>query len=304
MRVQTAAAILVGGLNDHGIRCLTYKGAALAVATTGDPAARGPGDVDIIVAPHDVPAAHAYLLEQGASFAPGYCPSPDSPLWPTARRVGCEMPYRWKGVDIDVHWRFDRLPQIADVAFDDLWSARALVVLGGREVPTLGAQDALLVTVAHGTKEHWRTWRWIVDLVRQARQVTDWAALIERGRVTGCEDALAVGLAMHDYLAPHAAPLVPGPRARRLAAWSWENACRGSAPFDGPVLASQVARMRWTWQTLPSRRAAGSLVMRQGITTLDMAELPLPRALAWGYPVVRPYLWARRLITGRYGPNA
>jgi len=303
MRVQSAAATLVTGLLNAGIPCLTYKGTALAVATTGDPSARGSGDVDLLVDQENVRATHEFLLEAGAEFVAGYSPSPDSDLWQMARRFGCELPYRWRGVDIDLHWRFDRLPQIAKMPFGDLWPLREVVELGSRSIPTLGAVDALLVTVAHGTKEHWRHWRWIVDLVRQARAITDWETVRQRARTSGCEKALAIGLAIHEYLAPQPAPFSPTGNPRILAAWAWSNSCAGTAPFDGVSLDRQVARLRWTRQTLPSIRAAGSFVARQAYTPLDMAELPLPRELAWCYPSVRPALWARRLLTGRYGPR-
>ena len=304
MRVQAVAAQVVGGLNGAGIRCLTYKGVALALATTGDPSARGASDVDLIMDPSDVPAAHDFLMDGGAEFVRGYCPSPADELWDLARRVGCEAPYRWRGVDIDLHWRFDRLPQIAAIPFDDLWEARTHASIAGLDLPTMGSVDALLLTCAHGTKEHWRHLRWVVDLVRQARDVHDWRQVLERSRETGCEESLAVGLAMAAHLAGGVSPLVPGPRPTRLADWAWADLMGDSAPFGRVAIGAQSERLRWSWQTLPSRRAGGSMLARQALTTLDMAELPLPRSMAWAYPLVRPALWARRLATGRYGAAA
>lgn len=307
MRVQSAAAALVGGLNDAGIRCLTYKGVALALQTTGDPAARGACDLDLLFSPEDMPRAHAFLIEQGAEVVEGYSPSPADDLWPLAQRIGCEVPYRWRGVDLDVHWRFDRLPQIAAIPFDDLWAQRDEVVVGGRSLPTLGSVDALLLTCAHGTKEHWRHLRWVVDVVRQCRDEFDWDVVRQRARETGCETSLAVGLAIADRLMGEAAAPsgpVPGPRARALADQAWSNLCSGAAPFGRVAFSAQVERLGWTWQTLPTPGAVGSFLLRQGYTTLDMAERPLPMSLAWAYPVVRVGLWSRRLRTGRYGAAA
>ena len=306
LRVQATAAVVVGGLNDAGIRCLTYKGVALAAATTGDPTARGGGDVDILVHPDDVPAAYDWLIAEGATFIAGYCPDPHSDLWRYGRRLDCEFPLRWRGIDIDLHWRIDRLPQIASMSFDDMWEHRQSVRIAGRDLPTLGAVDALLITCAHGTKEHWRQWRWVVDMVRQARLVEDWAPVRRRARETGTEAALAIGLAMHEHLAPLPGTLdrLPGPGPRRLADWAWQNSCVGAAPFGRVALEAQLARMRWSTATLPSGGALASYLVREGWTALDMAEFPMPRSLAWAYPLVRPYLWGRRLVTGRYGAAA
>ena len=304
MPVRSAAVTITTALNEAGVRCLTYKGPALAVATTGDPSARGAGDVDVLVSPEDVPVAADVLEALGARFVPGYIPDARSPLWPTARRLNCEMPYKWRGTDIDLHWRFDRLPQVVAVPFDDLWARRQRVELGAGEVETLGSVDALLVTASHGTKEHWRHWRWVVDVVRQARGVDGWAAVRSLARDGGCEMPLAVALAMHEKLAPlpTAVDRRPGATAEALAETAWWRSGEGAAPFGSVSLAKQVQRMRWNVQTAPSAAAVGSMLVRQGWTTLDMAELPLPAGLVWAYPLVRPYLWARRLRTGRFGP--
>ncbi|MFZ4510394.1 MAG: nucleotidyltransferase family protein [Candidatus Nanopelagicales bacterium] len=306
MRLQSVAAAITDVLTRAGVRSLAYKGVALAAQTTGDPASRGFGDVDILVSPSDFIAAHNALIGAGARLMPGYVPDPHSHLWPTAQRIGNEAPYRWRGVDLDMHWRFDRLPQIANIEFDALWGRRAYVTLAGQQVATLGELDALMVTCVHGTKEQWRQWRWVVDAVRQMRVVPeeDWNAVREYSRATGCEEGLAVAVALANKMVPGSSPFAAGTRANRLADHAWNQAVNDNSPFGDISREKQTERLQWMLQTLPSVSSAGSVAVRLGWANLDLAEVPLPRYLMWAYPLMRPYLWNRRLRSGSYGGHA
>jgi len=306
MRLQSAAASITDELTQAGVRSFVYKGVALAAQTTGNPASRGYGDVDILVPPADMVRAHDTLISAGARLMPGFVPDPHSHLWPTAQRIGCEAPYRWRGVDLDIHWRFDRLPQIARIDFDELWVGRDHVTLAGQPVATLGAVDALMVTCVHGTKEQWRQWRWVLDVVRQMRSVpeSEWDGIRDYARATGCEEGLAVGVALANMMVAGTSPLNAGPRAQSLALQAWEQAIDDSAPFGDISRAKQIERLQWMLRTLPSVSSVGSVAYRVGWANLDLAEVQLPRPLVWAYPLLRPYLWNRRLRSGTYGRHA
>jgi len=303
MRVQVVTVELLAALAEAGIRALVYKGVALAVMTTGDAAARGASDIDILVDPGDMRRLHETLLHIGADFVAGYSPPPTSELWKTVMRVGCEIPYRWRGVALDVHWRIDRLPQIAAMTFEDLWRRRESVTIAGVQIATLGEVDALLITAAHGTKEHWRHLRWVVDFVRQSRVILDWPTVLSNARHTGCEPGLAVGVAVARHLDPQCCPMVPSARVRELGERAWTRSLEQTAPFGGVNIVRQVERLTWKFETLPPG-AIEHAVMREAIKPMDMAEVTLPRRLVWAYPLIRPALWGRRLITGAYGPGS
>lgn len=306
MRLQAAAAVITDVLARVAVRSIVYKGVALAAQTTGDPASRGFGDVDILVSPSDFIAAHDAMIAAGVQLMPGFIPDPHSHLWPTAQRIGCEAPYRWRDVDLDVHWRFDRLPQIANIEFDALWERRAYVALAGQQVATLGDLDALMVTCVHGTKEHWHQWRWVVDAVRQIRvvQEEDWDAVREYARATGSGKGLAVAVALVNKMVPGSSPFAAGTRATQLANQAWNQAANDDSPFGDISRKKQIERLQWMLRTLPSLSSAGSVAVRVGWANLDFAEVQLPRPLIWAYPLLRPYLWNRRLRSGSYGGHA
>lgn len=301
--IQSATAFLSSQAEAAGIRCLAYKGVALAERTTGDPTARGSGDVDLVFSPRGMPQVHAFLTDIGATLLPGWTPEPGSPLWPWAVRVRPEAPYRWRGLDIDVHWRLDRLPQAMSTDFEALWDRRDHARIGGVLVPTLGPVDALLATCVHGTKEHWRQWRWVVDVVRQVRLLPAeaWADLRTRARAAGAEQGLAIGLAVGQHLSTRPMPLIPGPAAVEAAAEAWAEGASGQSPFGRITASKQLARLRWTLRTRPNDAALLSLAAQLAWSTQDMAEVPLPPALLPAYPLLRPVLWRRRLVRDHSG---
>lgn len=295
--IQSATAYLTMATQEAGLRCLAYKGVALAERTTGDPSARGFGDVDLLVDPADMPRFHRLLERIGATLLTGWTPTPGSALWPWAARVRPEAPYRWHGVDIDVHWRLDPLPEAMSTPFGQLWESRAFARIGGAVVPTLGPVDALLATCVHGTKEHWRQWRWSVDVVRQVRLLPpgEWPRLKEAAEHCGADVSLAIGLAVAERLTGRSAPLIPGRWARAQAEEAWAEGISGTTPFGRITAAKQFQRLGWTVRTRPDDRALLSLATQLAWSTQDMAEVPLPVLLLPVYPVLRPFLWWRRL---------
>lgn len=297
MVVQAATVHVLRALHRAEVPALVYKGVALAARTTGDPTARGGGDVDLLVHPDDVEAAHRTLLAADCTFHASYSPAPGSELWPVARYVNPELPYWWRGVSIDLHWRVDLAPQAFAVPFDELWERRADVSLSGHAVPTLDDVDALLVTAVHGTKERWRRLRWVVDVVRQATAVPDdaWPDVLARARVSGSEASLGIALHMAERLMGRpVAPVSAGPLARQWGEQGWDLMLTDTVVGSSFTWQGGLARARWWWSTVPPGAARWRRVATYVIPAEDLVLLPLPRALVPLYLPLRPVLRRRR----------
>jgi hypothetical protein len=157
-----------------GIRCMAIKGPALAVQTTGDPAARGSGDVDLLIDLQDVETAHRLLLANGWRIRPGYQVEPGTWAWDHVLRAFNALTYDGPGSAVDLHWRldptFDALPTFAEA-----WERRVRVDLGGGvQVQTLCHADLLAHTSLHNAKDSWRWMRGLVDLHRLAADPRTW----------------------------------------------------------------------------------------------------------------------------------
>lgn len=177
-----------------GIDHLFLKGAALAVQTTGDPTGRGPGDVDVLVAPRDLGAAVDALLGHG--WVPQEASTTDRSTWAWRHqsRVGNEVALEGAHGHVDLHWRLDAthdgLPRFAD-----LWRRRTPVRVGPREVMTLSATDAFVHSLRHAAKDRWDSLRSLVDVHRLAADPTTWPDhLTHLDRVSLTVVAATIGL--------------------------------------------------------------------------------------------------------------
>lgn len=286
-----------------GVRALFVKGVALAAATTGDPTGRGGGDVDVLVAPEDVIRAHVALLDAGAEFVPGMIPEPGSPLWPTAQRLRPEAVYRWNGLPVELHWRLDPAAGIMAIPFDELWARRRTLDIAAAPLDTLGDDDALLLTLAHGTREHWRQLRWVVDAVRQLSAVQDdaWTGLRVRAVGAGCDPALGVGLAVAERLSGRrlSGAVRPGVRARAIGDQAWRECLTGTSAFTAYDPGGIASFLSYAWRVAPDGAARWSHVREALFPVADMAQAPLPATLVVAYIPLRPALWLRRRARAR-----
>jgi hypothetical protein len=153
--------------------CLVIKGPALAVQSAGDPAARGAGDVDLLVSPDTVGDAHRLLIANGWALRVGSEVTPGTWAWKHVLGSFNAFTYDGPGSTVDLHWRLDptldALPR-----FDEVWKRREIVDLGSVLVPTLGRADLLAHTSLHTAKDSWRWMRSLVDVHRLAAQPSTW----------------------------------------------------------------------------------------------------------------------------------
>lgn len=162
-----------------GIPSMVIKGPALAVQTAGDPAARGAGDIDLLVHPDQVEAAHRLLLESGWSLRPGYDLRPGTWAWRHVMGAFNALTYDGPGSAVDLHWRLDPTLE-ALPTFAEAWERRVRVDLGGVSVDTLGHEDLLAHTSLHAAKDSWRWMRSLVDVHRLAANPLTWERSFKR----------------------------------------------------------------------------------------------------------------------------
>ena len=124
-RTAMARILTVTRLGDllTGIDHLVLKGPALAVQTTGDPTARGGGDVDLLVAPADVEPALDRLLAAGWTCRAGSTVDRAAWSWRHQLRHGNELSLAGPEAVVDLHWRLDTTQDGAP-GFAALWSTR------------------------------------------------------------------------------------------------------------------------------------------------------------------------------------
>lgn len=216
-RVQAA-------LDGAGLRWLAFKGPVLAAQTTGDFTARGAGDVDVLVAPEDVPAAWAALVDAGWRHHDGRPAPSDAWAWRHHLATHYELPMLGEPTVVDLHWSLHPargvLPDV-----DTCHARRATVQVGPHALPTLCVDDAATHTCAHAARDHFRWLRSLVDVHRLLREGHPQATPMTRAALAVTEDA--VGLPPRGDGTPGRTPAQTAPERTAVA--------RARRAQDGPV---------------------------------------------------------------------
>lgn len=275
-----------------GIAALPYKGPALAAALYGDVALREFGDLDILLPPGEIRRALG-LLE-----ADGY--QPEYPLSPQAREAllrsraqyHLSLLHREARTMVELHWKTDALFPVEPVADAAWWRALGEMELLDGRVPCFAPRELLLVLCLHGSKHHWSSVGWLVDIAELLRREPgmDWAWVFGRAREWRCVRRLALGLHLAHRLLD--APLPPQVRDEAAAV-------PGVASLAGAIVPSLLAP---EWKPVSvrenlrrdlllydrfsqRRRHVADTVFAPGLP--EWSRFPLPRSLAFLWSPLR-----------------
>ena len=259
-RAQRAAALrsiqLAGTANEvtrilrgAGVQALVYKGVAQSVELRGN--LRGPlsADVDVLIAPESIDAAHEALVAGGLQRRDG---NPKAPSRWYRFRV-FETAYSGLPATIDLHWDVES-PGYFNIPFAEMWSRRQHFTNDGLDIEAPSLAETLLITAVHGTREGWRSLRHILSFARLATMVDrqEWAEA-ERLSRRGAQRSLAVALGVAQACGVENLPARPGHWARGMVNYYFQpvdKALRdGSGPGQAigtsPLAAAQRRLLRW-----------------------------------------------------------
>lgn len=181
---------------NEGIALVLLKGIGNALDLYGDLGSRPMADLDLLIAPSEVPAAHQLLTRLGWNC--------DDPPTPPRVRFQYASTYRHPGgAMVDIHWR-----PCEDFVSDayrpsDLGELHTVMVQG-QAFAVLNPTLNLLTTILHGVAwNHLPPVRWVCDarfiLNKYAAQI-DWQIMLDLAIKYHCTDVLFVGL---QYLKRH-----------------------------------------------------------------------------------------------------
>lgn len=208
-RLAAETQPILDEMTGAGIRVMAVKGAPLGQLYYGNPALRPMGDFDFVV-----PAADAMRVVDFVAKR-GYLPW--RPVTEDTLRYRHAMGFkRADGHEFDLHWHvlFDFCDDGADAWF---WRGAEPFELLGHRIWAPDATRMLLHTIIHGIR--WNPEppvRWIADAVqilRQASERIDWAALVEFTERRSVCRRMWLGLT---YLRDHFDAPVPAAAIERL----------------------------------------------------------------------------------------
>jgi hypothetical protein len=278
-------------LESLGIRAVAYKGPTLALAAYGELGLREFGDLDLLLRREDVLAAKRALCTSGYL--------PEFPLTPVVEAAFLDSGAQYHLVIrsecgrflVELHWRTD--PDFPVERLDDerWWERTGSMVMNGAAVRVLAPDELLMVLCLHGSKHHWASLGWLVDVAELLRRVPepDWRALGERSEALGCTRRLGVGLALCESLLglrlPEAARrIAQGPGIKNLA----ESLASGLFHVAAPEPSvDQALRMSLALFERTDHRIRHCVRTVFSPSLVEWSAWPLPRSLFFLYPPLR-----------------
>lgn len=284
-------------LQNEDIACMPLKGPVLAQQLYGNPGARGFGDIDVLVRPHDVPRARTILLAAG--FERGYAPTLDD----SCLELGIAPPFVKGRLTVELHPSLLAKVYAFPLDTDDQVFRRARTLsFDGTDVRVLSPEDLLIYLCAHGAKHAWPGLRLIGDIAALSAQLNahDWQRAVALARETRCERLLWYGLSLSRNLLDGCVPdeiqarMVRDRTTNRMAARVQRTLLGGDATGSGLLhrvhsyapIADFLA-----WFPLRDQRVERwtyALRMFARPTYNDRAAVKLPRRLSALHVVLRP----------------
>jgi hypothetical protein len=290
---------LVATLESAGVQAMPIKGAVLSQQAFGSPLLRGAVDIDVLVRPEDVGAAWQAMADAGLRQI-----NPPVPLEGARLALFCRAAKdslhqsRAGGQLVELHWRLS--DELADPGMPPKEALTRVTLAPGRAVWALEDDALFLYLCMHGAAHGWARIKWLADVAALLHRSPDagcrmWDAAQRSGGTIAAGSAIMLAQELFG-LAPPAGFKPPrglrialilglarrimqaGEGARELEATPW----RGWAE----MLAKLLVAAGW--------RGRLAVLRRLLLAGEDIAQVPLPAALFWLYPLLRVPLLVRR----------
>jgi Uncharacterised nucleotidyltransferase len=181
------------------IEVIPYKGVALSESIYGDIGLRQTGDIDLLIRPGDWERVKEAVGELGYT--------PHMPLSKAEERAyliswyECAFDSSAGRNLVEVQWALQPRYFAVDFEMAGLFQRTSTVVIAGRRMKTLSAEDLLLVLSVHAAKHVWRRLLWLCDIAQILKQPgLNWNWIEEQAMALGIVRILKVTLHLANQL--------------------------------------------------------------------------------------------------------
>lgn len=293
---------------EAGVRVLVLKGAALSAQLYGEPGRRTARDIDLLVDPGQLVEAQAVLTRAGYERHQNLRSPRQHQAYQRAIKE-IEFFHATTGGLVELHYRLTDNPNLLSVDFTSLWHEREEVRMGGCHVATLARQRLPLYLCVHGADHGWARLHWLMDFTAALPPSPGLGALFETAAGSGLKWPFLHALSLaHDWLgAPIESRLLAPYRdcgqmkrrqwllGRLYSAADWhETAPQGTWKR---VLRQSLWERLYRFSLKSDWRYRLTQLQREWFSPADRDVVPLPKSLAFLYPLVRPWGWLMRRLS-------
>ena len=172
------------------------KGPAVALITGGQIAMREFRDLDLLVRPRDINRAVIALGELGFQQTSG-------DLRKRQGEKDIQFVRDSDKVLVELHWLINAPARSFPLEATGIWDRLQTVHFQNEPISTPGLEDTLLALCIHGSVHGWTSIKWAFDIARILRYkaaLLDWATLMQRSTIVGCNRTLLVSVQLVSLL--------------------------------------------------------------------------------------------------------
>ena len=195
LRMRDELLEIVRLLEHEGIPVLPLKGPMLALQAYKDLSLREFGDLDLLVPIEHRARARQLLAERGyASFFPI---SADAEAALLRSPVHYHIALK-RELMVELHWKTDAEFPLEPLGGAEWWKTLGRVRVGDIDVRILAPHEQVLALCLHGSKHHWSSLHWLVDIAEllALHRDIDWDWVLARAGELRANRRLALGLLM------------------------------------------------------------------------------------------------------------
>jgi hypothetical protein len=296
LRLMLLLFELLEVLDRQGVVGIPFKGPVLSELLYGDVARRSSVDLDILVPPSMARAARVALERHGLRFWLQMRADEERRFLRYANEYGLRAD---DGTIVELQWRFAPRSFPISLPVQPMYSRLSHVDVSGRSVPCLHDEDLLLSLIVHGSKHAWERIGWIADIARflDVHTSLEWESILRRAHGAGASRMLVVALRL-------AADLGAGvPAAAASLIGSDEKATQIVEAirrrFERPARTRAIDPLVLQLCDRPGDQVRSVSSLAFTPTVEDWGFVRLPPALAWAYPLVRPFRLAEKYLLRR-----
>lgn len=193
LRMREELLALVGLLEREGIPVLPLKGPMLALQAYKDLSLREFGDLDLLVPVEHRERARRLLAERGYASFFAISDAAEAALLRSPVHYHIALK---RELMVELHWKTDAEFPIEPLDDADWWKTLATVRVDQTDVRVLAPHEQVLALCLHGSKHHWSSLHWLVDIAEliAAHPDLDWDWMLARAGELRANGRLALGL--------------------------------------------------------------------------------------------------------------
>ncbi len=297
---------LLNWLDTHNIPAVPFKGPILAETAYNNLSLRQFVDLDILIHKKDATKIKQLMLADG--YDQVFHIPVNAAYEALHLQSACEYNFfsPTRKVTVEPHWGFSQKKLCISFTPEPLWQRLKQLPIAGKTLSVFSPEDRVLIICINGMKDYWCNFKTVCDVAALVCNCQiDWQILLQRSRLAGCQRILFVGLNLaHSTLdTPIPDHILQQVQADKMTLSLTDQVHNRLFEKIKKRAGNQIGGNFSLWDLQIRERKRDKIHYFFNLIFSpnegDSLIVPLPPALYWIYPCLRPFRLITRFIVGQ-----